>query len=112
MGLISHGIAFGLGYAVARPDGRRQLRERLLELSRRPEVTRMTERGRTIAVDRVRAATTRAATTRATRPGVEIEGPEPVSLAGLVPGLRDRLIRARPAPAPDRPVPPVTPSRP
>jgi hypothetical protein len=141
MGLISHGIAFGIGYLVARPEGRRQLvqlREQVREAARRPEVTRMTERGWDLAGAGVRAAKRRAA-----RPTVEVAGvapSDPAAPAGLVPKLRDRLRRPRPSggtpvatddtgvataaagtaaaadgvpvsPAPEHPVPPVPPAR-
>jgi hypothetical protein len=48
MGLLSHGLAFGLGYMASRPGGRRrlgELRAKGAGLLRHPEVRRLRERG-------------------------------------------------------------------
>lgn len=47
MGLVTHAIAFGLGYALATPEGRARLtglRDQGAELARRPEVKQVRER--------------------------------------------------------------------
>lgn len=62
MGLISHGLAFGLGYTIGRPDGRRQLTElgrKAAELTNHPEVKRLRERGWDLAGNTARAARTK-----------------------------------------------------
>lgn len=59
MGLARYALAFGLGYTLGRPDGRRHLTDlgqQAVELTKRPEVTRLRERGRDLAADSVRAA--------------------------------------------------------
>lgn len=79
MRLISHALAFGLGYTVSRPDGRQRLTElgrQTLELSRRPEVKRLRERGWDLAGDGLLAARNRLtarsrAADRAGQPGSE-----------------------------------------
>jgi hypothetical protein len=47
MGLTSHLIAFGLGYALGTPDGRR----RVVELANRPEVKQAKEKAWDVAGD-------------------------------------------------------------
>ena len=47
MGLFSHAVAVGIGYLLGSPQGR----ERVTELARRPEVVRLAERGKTVAVE-------------------------------------------------------------
>ena len=47
MGLVTHAIAFGLGYALATPEGRARLtglRDQGAELARRPEVKQVREK--------------------------------------------------------------------
>ncbi len=59
MGLLKYGIAVGIGYYLGQPGGRRQLqrlRQQSVELTRRPEVEQLRERGRDIAGKRVLAA--------------------------------------------------------
>jgi hypothetical protein len=49
MGLISHGIAVGIGYYIAQPGGQRQLaqlRQRAVGLVHSPQVAQLQERGR------------------------------------------------------------------
>jgi hypothetical protein len=48
MGLTKYGLAFGIGYHLGRPDGRRQLRwlrQQIIGLARRPAVRNLRERG-------------------------------------------------------------------
>ncbi len=59
MGMISHGVALGLGYACARPEGRRRmlvLREQVLQPARRDEVTQLCVRAWHVATSKVMAA--------------------------------------------------------
>ncbi len=59
MGLTRYALAFGLGYTLGQPDGRRRLTglgQQAVELAKRPEVTRLRERGRDLAADSLRAA--------------------------------------------------------
>ena len=61
MGLISHGIAVGVGYYIAQPSGQRrltQLRQRVVGLAHSPQVTQVQERGRGLVGDRAIAART------------------------------------------------------
>ena len=58
MGLLSHGIAVGIGYLLGSPQGRQRLNQvggQVAELGRRPEVARLTERGKSVAVEQVEA---------------------------------------------------------
>ncbi len=68
MNLISHAMAFGLGYTLGRPDGRRalgRLGTRATRLARRPEVVELRERGWDLAAER--AAALRSAVGRRSR---------------------------------------------
>ncbi len=61
MGLISHAAATGLGYTLARPEGRRQLlklRDQGRRLLQHPQVTRLQDRGRNLATQQINTATT------------------------------------------------------
>jgi hypothetical protein len=54
MGLLRYGLAVGLGYALGRPEGRAQLARvgrQAADLTQRPEVTRLRERGKDLAAD-------------------------------------------------------------
>jgi hypothetical protein len=54
MGLLKYALAVGLGYALGRPEGRAQLARvgrQAAELTQRPEVTQLRERGKDLAVD-------------------------------------------------------------
>jgi hypothetical protein len=59
MGLITHALAFGAGYAVGRPDGRQrlvQLKQQATELAGHPQVRRQRERSWDFANGQVLAA--------------------------------------------------------
>jgi len=59
MGLVSHAIAAGIGYALATPAGRERVRkvpEQVRQLAARPEATRLTEKGKSIAGQAVQTA--------------------------------------------------------
>jgi len=52
MGLLSHGLAVGIGYLLGRPDGRARLAQagrQAADLAQRPEVARIRERGKDLA---------------------------------------------------------------
>jgi hypothetical protein len=58
MKLLSHGLAIGLGYMLGRPEGRERLAQvgrQAADLSRRPEVAQLRERGRSLAADQAQA---------------------------------------------------------
>jgi len=142
MGMISHGLAVGIGFALGNPDRRRKL----TQLAQHPRA----RRARALAADRLRAVTDRATRTAdgagvgarpaaAPGPGLSVPRTAPAapgagpSSPALVPGLRERLRRGGageppsdtaaahtaaaadgvPASsAPESPVPPVPPHRP
>jgi hypothetical protein len=59
MGLVSHALAFGLGYLLGRPGGRQQfvrMGQQVSELAEKPEVKRLAARGRDLANDKAHAA--------------------------------------------------------
>ena len=59
MGLVSHALAFGLGYVLGRPGGRQQfvqMGQQVTELAEKPEVKRLAARGRELANDKAHAA--------------------------------------------------------
>jgi hypothetical protein len=54
MGLVSHGLALGLGYMLGRPEGRERLAQvgrQAADLRQRPEVVRLQERGKGLVVE-------------------------------------------------------------
>jgi hypothetical protein len=58
MRLLSYGLAIALGYLLGRPGGRESLGQvgrQAVELGKRPEVARLRERGKSVAVAQVRA---------------------------------------------------------
>src|SRR5919107_3008773 len=58
MGLLSHGLALGIGYLLAQPQGREQLRkvgQQATDVARRPEVARLREQGKSVAAEKVEA---------------------------------------------------------
>jgi hypothetical protein len=68
MGLVTHAIAFGLGYALATPEGRARLtglRDQGAELARRPEVKQVREKAWDAVGDAGLAARNRLAARRA-----------------------------------------------
>ena len=59
MGLVSHALAFGLGYVLGRPGGRQQvvqLSHQVTELAEKPEVKRLATKGRELATEKAHAA--------------------------------------------------------
>jgi hypothetical protein len=58
MGLLSHGLAFALGYAMAQPQSRARLAQagrQAADLAQRPEVVRLREQGRQLAVEQAQS---------------------------------------------------------
>jgi hypothetical protein len=58
MGLVSHGLALGLGYMLGRPEGRERLVQvgrQAADLRQRPEVVQLQERGKGLVVEQTRA---------------------------------------------------------
>ena len=86
MGLLTHGIAVGLGYLLGRPEGRQRLAEagkQAAELRNRPEVTRLTERGKGVAVEQAQAVKDKVkARVRPTHFPPSQDTPAPTSLGG------------------------------
>lgn len=83
MGLLSHGLAFALGYAVAQPQGRARLAEagrQAAGLAQRPEVVRLREQGRQLAVDQAQSIKQKVVSRNAHFP--PSENPEPPSSLG------------------------------
>ena len=59
MGLITHAVVLGLGYALGRPDGRHRVdlvRGKAGELTRHPGVKRLRERGWDVVGEQLYAA--------------------------------------------------------
>ena len=120
MNLVKYGIAVAVGYHLGQPHGRRQLeqlRQQVIQLSKRPEVKRLQERGWDIAGEQALAAKNLASTTLTARkkktvdpagaatPVVDHTDPTPRRRTG---GLRGRGWRAgwwrRPRPNPLSPI--------
>jgi hypothetical protein len=58
MGLLSHGLAFALGYAIGQPQGRARLAQagrQAADLAQRPEVVRLREQGKQLAVEQAQS---------------------------------------------------------
>jgi hypothetical protein len=58
MKLVSHGLAAGLGYMLGRPEGRQRLAkwgQQAADLTRRPEVVQLRERGKGLAAEQAQA---------------------------------------------------------
>ena len=58
MGLLTHGLAAGLGYLLGRPDGRARLARagrKAADLARRPDVVRVRERGQDLVKNQAQA---------------------------------------------------------
>jgi hypothetical protein len=57
MGIMSHGLAVGLGYLLGRPEGRQRLAQvgqQATDLARRPEVAQLRERGKGLAAEQAK----------------------------------------------------------
>lgn len=57
MGIMSHGLAVGLGYLLGRPDGRQrlvQVGQQATDLAKRPEVAQLRERGKGLAAEQAK----------------------------------------------------------
>lgn len=57
MGLLSHGLAVGLGYMLGRPEGRQrlvQVGQQAAELRNHPKVAQLTERGKDAAAEQAK----------------------------------------------------------
>lgn len=58
MGLLTHGLAAGLGYLLGRPDGRARLAgvgRKAVDLAQRPDVVRVRERGQDLVKNQAQA---------------------------------------------------------
>jgi hypothetical protein len=93
MGLISHGIAVGIGYYIAQPGGQRQLaqlRQRAVGLVHSPQVAQLQERGRGLVGGRSLAAGT------AVRNGRAEDNPTPADPAQAGPVLNESAAAGSP----------------
>jgi len=104
MGLVTHAIAFGLGYALATPEGRARLtglRDQGAELARRPEVKQVRERAWDVVGEAGLTARNRLAARRAGSSGAGSSGD--TSTGGT--GTGDSPATAAPAPVAVVPTP-------
>jgi hypothetical protein len=97
MGLLSHGIAVGIGYLLGRPDGRARLAQagrQAADLAQRPEIVRLQERGKDLATNQAQAIKQKV-TARSKDTGVS--GPDGADSAVSRPrhGLRTQTWRSR-----------------
>jgi hypothetical protein len=104
MGLTTHAIAFGLGYALATPEGRARLvglRDQGAELAKRPEVKQVRERAWDAVGDAGLAARNKLTARRAGSTG---SGSSGTALTGGT-GTGDSPATAAPAPVAVVPTP-------
>jgi hypothetical protein len=97
MGLLSHGLAVGVGYLLGRPDGRARVARagrQAADLAQRPEVARIRVRGKDLAVNQAQTVKQRI-TARST--GTDTSAPGDAGSAGSdpLPGLRTSAWRTR-----------------
>jgi hypothetical protein len=106
MGLLKYAIAAGLGYALGRPEGRAQLARvgrQAADLTQRPEVAQLRERGKELATDQAQkvrqkvasrsdSSTGTTATGTDTAAGTTATGPD--ATGGRL-GLRNAAWRSR-----------------
>ncbi len=116
MEMISHRVAFGLGYTCARPEGRRRLRrlrDQMLQRKKPSEVTELRDHAWKAATSKVMAAKVsldqkvRRSITRPT-PAADRAGADLAAGIGLEAVLAGRAGTLHPASAP---VPPAEPLR-
>jgi hypothetical protein len=101
MGLVTHAIAFGLGYALATPEGRARLtglRDQGAELARRPEVKQVRERAWDAVGEAGLTARNRlAAPPRQARPAPRRPAPRPRPVPAPATARRPPLRRRSPS---------------
>lgn len=96
MGLVSHGLAVGIGYLLGQPAGREKLRQvgqQAADLSRRPEVARLREQGKSVATEKVDAVKQKVAAVTSAK---ETDGTGTTPAGTAEPGDRPRRRLALP----------------
>ena len=99
MGLVSHGLALGIGYLLGQPEGREQLRkvgQQAIDVARRPEVARLREQSKSVAAEKVEAVKQKVVT----RTAKNAEGTETPTDAGAELEVRPRRRLAFPTQRP------------
>ena len=97
MGLLSHGLAVGVGYLLGRPDGRARLAQagrQAADLAQRPEVARIRERGKDLAASQAQTVKQKI-TARSTGTDTGAHGDAGTATADPLPGLRTSAWRSR-----------------
>ena len=97
MGLLSHGLAVGVGYLLGRPDGRARLAQagrQAADLAQRPEVARIRERGKDLAVNQAQTVKQKI-TARSTGTDTGAPGDAGSATSDPLPGLRTSAWRSR-----------------
>jgi hypothetical protein len=121
MGLTKYGLAVGIGYHFAQPQGRQQLlwlRRQVIDLARRPAVRQLRERAWAIATERALAARNLAAEKlpakskgAAATTGIPADGAAPTGSGGrTVAEDSQAALTGVAAPPPAGRVPPTVPS--
>ena len=81
MSLLSHGIAAGIGYLLATPQGRQRLNEvsrQAGEIAQRPEVARLQERGKALVAEKSEVVKQKVAERKASASTTDAGGAEGV----------------------------------
>ena len=97
MGLLSHGLAVGIGYLLGRPDGRARLAQagrQAADLAQRPEVARIRERGKDLAVNQAQTVKQKI-TARSAGTDTGAPGDAGSATSDALPGLRTSAWRSR-----------------
>jgi hypothetical protein len=97
MGMLSHGVAVGIGYLLGRPDGRARLVQagrQAADLAQRPEVVRLQERGKDLATNQAQAIKQKV-TSRSKDTGVTGPDGADSTVSGPRHGLRTQAWRSR-----------------
>jgi hypothetical protein len=97
MGLLSHGLAVGIGYLLGRPDGRARLAQagrQAADLAQRPEVARIRERGKDLAASQAQTVKQKI-TARSKSADTDAPGDGGTAVSDPLPGLRTSAWRSR-----------------
>ena len=97
MGLLSHGLAVGIGYLLGRPDGRARLAQagrQAADLAQRPEVARIRERGKDLAASQAQTVKQKI-TARSAGTDTGAPGDAGSATSDPLPGLRTSAWRSR-----------------
>ena len=97
MSLLSHGIAVGIGYLLGQPGGRARLAQagrQAADLAQRPEVARIRERGKDLAVHQAQTVKQKI-TARSTGTDTKAPSDTDPAVSDPLPGLRTSAWRSR-----------------